>query len=436
MRLLSANLKSTLIFLFFLQTLVASQKLNSYKVEYATFDEDNYGSLDNLGNATITNHALQVTPESASQNFNMFHNSGRFLLKQSFRLYDTPFNTSSNNKTVASFNTSFLINIYRRDNATAAEGLAFVIVPEINIPLNSSGQYLGLTNSSTDGNSTNKIIAVEIDTFKQDFDPDDNHIGIDINSIRSVKNESLTPHGFEIAPIGAKFFNFWIDYDGVNKIIQVYVAEQAEQLGLTPPKPTSPILEYANLDLSKHVNEYSYFGFSASTGNFSQLNCVLRWNLTVDYFPENKKPWLTIALAVGIPSIVLMTLFGVLLGWFLRKRKLSRTSSDILGKLKSLPGTPKEFSFKELNKATNNFDERNKLGEGGFGMVYRGKLSRENKEIAVKRFSRGNLKGQDDFFAELTIINRLRHKHLVPLLGKLFSTHKLYFLNSAYRHYE
>lgn len=53
-------------------------------------------------------------------------------------------------------------------------------------------------------------------------------------------------------------------------------------------------------------------------------------------------------------------------------------------------------------------------------MVYKGVLPNENVPVAVKKFSRDNIKGQDDFLAELTIINRLRHKHLVRLLGKIF----------------
>ncbi|KAG9131724.1 hypothetical protein Leryth_009461 [Lithospermum erythrorhizon] len=61
--------------------------------------------------------------------------------------------------------------------------------------------------------------------------------------------------------------------------------------------------------------------------------------------------------------------------------------------------------------------KKHKLGRGGFGVIYRGKIASENKEIVVKWFFRESLKGQDDFLAELTIINRRRHKHLVPLLG-------------------
>ncbi|CAI9276338.1 unnamed protein product [Lactuca saligna] len=86
---------------------------------------------------------------------------------------------------------------------------------------------------------------------------------------------------------------------------------------------------------------------------------------------------------------------------------------------------PKEFHFRELKKATNNFDEKRKLGQGGYGVVYKGVLPEDNVEVAVKWFSRESLKGEDDFLAELTIINRLRHRHLVRLLGWCHKNGKL-----------
>ncbi|KAH0691932.1 hypothetical protein KY285_015880 [Solanum tuberosum] len=315
----------------------------------------------------------------------MFNNSGRILLKRPFKLW-----VDNDISRTASFNTSFLVNIYRPDNQTPAEGLAFLICPNFDLPLNSQGQYLGLTNATTDGELSNKIIAIELDTFKQDFDIDDNHIGIDINSVKSVKSEPLTPHGIELAPIGARFYNIWIHYDGFKKVLDVYIIEQMTKNGTTPTRPKVPILTH-NVDLREFVKQESYFGFSASTGHFNQLNCVLRWNLTVEYFQEKNDQE--------------------------KKKRDDRSQSNILGALKSLPGMPRDFEFKELKKATNNFDEKNKLGEGGFGVVYKGYLVGENLEIAVKWFSRESIKGQDDFLAELTIINRLRHKHLVKLLG-------------------
>lgn len=406
-----------------LQLKLQAQKMEHLNLKYASFDETFFDIFEVEKPATISNAALQVTPDSASSDFNRYNNSGRILFKQPFKLWDG--DVFDNTTRVASFNSSFLVNIYRPNNETAAEGLAFLISPDLEKPDNSQGQYLGLTNGSTDGISSNKVVAVELDTSKQSFDPDDNHIGIDVHSVRSVKVESLTPHGIELAPIGARFYNVWVQYDGIKKVLDVYIVEQALKNGSTPPIPKTPILTY-DLDLKEHVNQESYFGFSASTGTNYQLNCVLRWNLTVEYFPEKKNPWLKIVLGVGIPVVSLLILGAACLGYCYHKKRIDRSQSNILGALKSLPGTPQEFQFKALKKATNNFDEKNKLGQGGYGVVYRGFLAgEENKDIAVKWFSRESIKGQDDFLAELTIINRLRHKHLVKLLGWCHKNGKL-----------
>ncbi|KAI3462272.1 hypothetical protein Pfo_018935 [Paulownia fortunei] len=419
---LTVNPIAAVAFLCCFLAIAEGEKLKTFRREYGPFNETHFQIFEVERPATITNDALQVTPDSASSDFNLFKNSGRVLLKQSFKLWegDNEGDNIGRNVSqgqVASFNTSFLINIFRPKNEPSGEGLAFVIAPDLHLPANSSGQFLGLTNSSTDGKPANKLVAVELDTFKQDFDPDNNHVGIDINGVRSIITEPLTPHNITLAPIGPKFYNVWVDYDGVNKVMEVYIAEQAVKTGPTPPKPASPILSAADLNLRSHVNQYSYFGFSASTGNTIQLNCVLRWNLTVNYFPEGKHQWLKIVLGVGVPLLVLLLMGAAGFGYYCHKRRMALSNPNLVGALKSLPGTPREFEFRDLKKATNSFDERNKLGQGGFGVVYRGLLEKENLEIAVKWFSRESIKGQDDFLAELTIINRLRHKHLVKLLG-------------------
>ncbi|XP_073295793.1 probable L-type lectin-domain containing receptor kinase S.5 [Primulina huaijiensis] len=394
-----------------------AQKLRTFQRQYGPFNQTHFGIFEVVRPATISNDALQVTPDSASPDFNMTYNSGRIILKQSFKLWD------GNN--TASFNTSFLVNVYRPQNDTPGEGVAFVIAPDLLLPHNSFGEFLGLTNSSTDGNATNKIVAVELDTFKQSFDPDDNHVGVDLNSVRSVKTEPLTPHNITIAPMGARFYNVWIDYDGNRKVIEVYMAEQPTKNGPTPAKPGSPILWVDNLDLREQVNQYSYFGFSASTGNASELNCVLRWNLTVHYFPEEKSKWMIIVVGAGVPALVLLLVGAAWFGYCLHKKQMANSKRSLVGALKSLPGTPREFRYRDLKKATHHFDGKNKLGEGGYGVVYRGFLAKEDLEIAVKCFSRGNIEGEDDFLAELTIINRLRHKHLVKLLGWCHKNGKL-----------
>ncbi|CAN4109775.1 unnamed protein product [Withania somnifera] len=415
MGLLTSKIIPMFIFLCCLQS-ISQAKIKRFDKQYGDPFDHTYNPIFEIKHpAQISNQALQVTPDTASSAYQMFNNSGRILLKQPFKLWDNKDDDDEFSR-VASINTSFLVNIYRPKNETPAEGLAFLICPNLELPLNSQGQYLGLTNATTDGSPSNMIIAVELDTFRQGFDVDDNHIGIDVNSVNSVKSVPLTPHGIELAPKGERYYNIWVQYDGFKKVLDVYIAEQKEKHGTTPLRPRDPILTH-NLDLRKVVSQESYFGFSASTGHFNQLNCVLRWNLTVEYFQE-KNHGLIIGLGVGVPVLVVFLILSGYFGYFhYKKKRGDRSQSNILGALKSLPGMPRDFEFKELKKATNNFDEKNKLGEGGFGVVYKGYLVGEKLEIAVKWFSRESIKGQDDFLAELTIINRLRHKHLVKLLG-------------------
>ncbi|KAK7329975.1 hypothetical protein VNO77_24158 [Canavalia gladiata] len=74
------------------------------------------------------------------------------------------------------------------------------------------------------------------------------------------------------------------------------------------------------------------------------------------------------------------------------------------------------FNYLTIKVATNNFSKDNKLGEGGFGTVYKGKL-RKGQEIAVKRLSETSNQGLEEFKNEITLTARLQHVNLVRLLG-------------------
>ncbi|KAK2360570.1 G-type lectin S-receptor serine/threonine-protein kinase [Trifolium repens] len=74
------------------------------------------------------------------------------------------------------------------------------------------------------------------------------------------------------------------------------------------------------------------------------------------------------------------------------------------------------FDFEKLATATNNFHLSNKLGQGGFGPVYKGKLE-DGQEIAVKRLSRASGQGLEEFMNEVVVIYKLQHRNLVRLLG-------------------
>ncbi|XWS19502.1 hypothetical protein CRYUN_Cryun31cG0021500 [Craigia yunnanensis] len=74
------------------------------------------------------------------------------------------------------------------------------------------------------------------------------------------------------------------------------------------------------------------------------------------------------------------------------------------------------FGLGKVATATNNFHPTNKLGKGGFGLVYKGTLQ-DGKEIAVKRLSRASGQGLEEFMNEVMLISKLQHRNLVRLLG-------------------
>ncbi|KAJ7969608.1 Receptor-like kinase [Quillaja saponaria] len=74
------------------------------------------------------------------------------------------------------------------------------------------------------------------------------------------------------------------------------------------------------------------------------------------------------------------------------------------------------FTYDELARATDGFSDANLLGQGGFGYVHRGILP-NGKEVAVKQLKAGSGQGEREFQAEVEIISRVHHKHLVSLVG-------------------
>ncbi|KAG5234850.1 G-type lectin S-receptor serine/threonine-protein kinase [Salix suchowensis] len=100
-----------------------------------------------------------------------------------------------------------------------------------------------------------------------------------------------------------------------------------------------------------------------------------------------------------------------------KTREAQETAFDV-----NLPENAKEvkleplFRLQVLENATNNFDISKKLGQGGFGAVYRGTLP-DGQEIAVKRLSRTSAQGFEELMNEVVVISKLQHRNLVRLLG-------------------
>ncbi|XP_058223242.1 uncharacterized protein LOC131332952 [Rhododendron vialii] len=130
------------------------------------------------------------------------------------------------------------------------------------------------------------------------------------------------------------------------------------------------------------------------------------------------RPTIVIVVVVAVSiSLVLTALACVLLR--LRKRKDVRRKGRTTSQLLDERGTDADlplFDLITIVAATDNFSLANKLGQGGFGPVYKGRLL-NGQEIAVKRLAKNSGQGVEEFKNEVSLIAKLQHRNLVRLLG-------------------
>ncbi|XWS65803.1 hypothetical protein CRYUN_Cryun05aG0144800 [Craigia yunnanensis] len=140
--------------------------------------------------------------------------------------------------------------------------------------------------------------------------------------------------------------------------------------------------------------------------------------------PKESKNRTGLVIGLSIAGACALT-FGLgLVTWFISRRKRKKenefddhVSDMFFGDEFGNGMGPRKFSMNELVEVTSNFNTENKLGEGGFGSVYRGYLRDLDTYIAVKRVSRASKQGIKEYASEVKIISRLRHKNLVKLIG-------------------
>ncbi|XP_055804242.1 G-type lectin S-receptor-like serine/threonine-protein kinase At1g11300 [Solanum dulcamara] len=146
----------------------------------------------------------------------------------------------------------------------------------------------------------------------------------------------------------------------------------------------------------------------------------------LDANDKKEIPIVAIATTVSIGSITVI-LCGYLFWKLLAKHKERKRKNEASPKF-YLKGIIKDdakqvkieditlYSFDMLANATDRFHSASKLGQGGFGPVYKGKLP-DGQEIAVKRLSQSSGQGLEEFMNEVVVISKLQHRNLVRLLG-------------------
>ncbi|XP_065872923.1 L-type lectin-domain containing receptor kinase IX.1-like [Euphorbia lathyris] len=368
---------------------------------FSSFDVDDPITYE--GSATITDRSIQLTRQSTSS-------IGRATYNQSLYLW----NKSSGNLT--DFQTHFSFVIDSQGDSDYGDGLTFFLAPEGSKPPSNMvrGSTLGLTSDWQETNTTaNHFVAVEFDIFDNAFDPQDykEHVGIDVNSLQSVVNISWMT---------------WIERGRVIDVWTVYDSRTHNlSLVFTGFRNGAQELQYLShiLDLRKYLPERVIFGFTGATGNDTALHSVLSWDFSstlgenvVVSTKRKSKTGLAVGLGVGVGLVGVICILGLIIVYLKKSREDEEVAHILDDEFESGIGA-KRFPYHELARATDNFKDENKLGQGGFGGVYKGFLRSTDSHVAVKRVSKGSNQGVKEYAAEVKIISRLRHRNLVQLLG-------------------
>ncbi|KAJ8448530.1 hypothetical protein Cgig2_012174 [Carnegiea gigantea] len=380
------------LLIFVLRTTDDHHQVGCFTLNYPSFPQSVSDEFIEAPESNIVYDALQVT--LAAQGGPTTPLSGRILHKNRFELW--------NRDRVASFNSTFVLCVNPQPSG-GGEGLAFVLTKDPTVPPNSQGQWIGLVNASTNGSSQSSIVAVEFDTkksFQQDLDVSLNSSNITIAS--------------------ASFITAMILYDGRAKMMNVSVFKE-NQTGLKAEMAIMPV----PLDLTLYLPSKVYVGFSASTGLGSELNCVQKWYFNGDDIDSGIPLWVQVVIPV---IILLLIMSSFLFGGYVFSRKKHPEGGHVSGLddptiqvIESGLG-PKKIKLKDLKAATGNFNAKNELGRGGFGILYHGIW--EGNEVAVKRTT-NTPQGKQNLIAEVTTIGRLHHKNLVKLVGWCYESDEL-----------
>ncbi|PPS11397.1 hypothetical protein GOBAR_AA09245 [Gossypium barbadense] len=126
---------------------------------------------------------------------------------------------------------------------------------------------------------------------------------------------------------------------------------------------------------------------------------------------EESRTGLIVGIVVGVGVVCLLSIAAFFI--FRRRRRVPmKDDEEFLG----IDARPYTFNYAELKAATEDFSPANKLGEGGFGPVYKGRLD-DGRAIAVKQLSAVSRQGKSQFVTEIATISAVQHRNLVKLYG-------------------
>ncbi|KAK2437218.1 L-type lectin-domain containing receptor kinase IX.1 [Trifolium repens] len=424
-----ATSKAMLLSIFLLLSLIIPYT-SSLNFNFTSFDP-NDRSIIYEGSANPASSAIQLTINQQGKLMN--GSIGRASYYQPIYLW----NKTTNNLT--DFTSHFTFTIDSQNRQKYGDGIAFFLIPSgTKKPNATKGGSMGLTldDQALNSTETNPFVAVEFDIYQNPWDPPLEHAGIDINSMISVANVTWLADIKE-----GKINEAWINYNSSSLNLSIIFTGFNNDTSTTVIQHLSSIV-----DLRLYLPEFVTVGFSAATGNATAIHSISSWDFssTLESQQDNnktniedpniapsskKKSKAGLAIGLGVGGFVLIAVFGFISFYLWKKLKKGKEEED--GDFEEYMGEdfgrggPKKYTYAELAHAANNFKDEHKLGQGGFGGVYRGFLKDTKSYVAIKRVSEDSHQGIKEFASEVTIISKLRHRNLVQLIGWCHERKKL-----------
>ncbi|CAL4992066.1 unnamed protein product [Urochloa decumbens] len=330
--------------------------------------------------------------------------TGRISYNYPVRFYD-------DTTTVASFSTHFTFEIVPVEHYPG-DGMAFFLSGYPSM-IGNHGGILGLYNDAHA-----PFVAVEFDTYQNEWDPDNRHIGIDISSITSTNTTTL-PNNLTLKGTMAATITF----DSITGMLV------ASLLFHDHPSVEPIVVSYKLPDPRSLLPQDVAVGFSGSTGKDVERHRILTWSFNSTFAaPTPRKGHRRLVLVIAVvASILALFICGIVSFKYIKRHRKGKGSQhngrrNVKEEDEALAWVVRRsseftvYDFLLVLEATNYFSEENKLGQGGFGPVYKGQLD-DGLEIAVKRLASHSGQGFREFKNEIELIAKLQHTNLVRLLG-------------------
>ncbi|KAL1192414.1 putative L-type lectin-domain containing receptor kinase I.1 [Cardamine amara subsp. amara] len=408
---MAQRLHLLLLSLIFFVNLICLSSQEDFSFVYNGFNQGQSNfHLDGAARIQSSSGLLQLTNATTQQMGHAFFNR--------------PFDFGSASSQSLSFSTHFVFALVPKPGVDGGHGIAFVLSSSMDLTKADPAQYLGLFNISTNGSPSSQLLAIELDTVQSaEFDDiNKNHVGIDVNSLRSVDSVSASYYSDRdgknksLALLSGDSIEVWIDYE--DTLLNVTLAP------LRNEKPSKPLLSKAINLTAIFPDQQAFVGFSAATGSLVSYQYMLGWSFSrsrvslrsldiskLPTVPRLREPKKTSPLLIVLPVALALVVMVVLGGFYLYRRK---KYAEIKEPWEKEYG-PFRYSYESLYKATRGFKEDGHFRKDRFGEVYKGTMSLVG-DIVVNRLHVAE-EGMKQFVAEVVKMGSLEHRSLVPLLG-------------------